>query len=65
MSLTIEPTFSDLNKWTAEVSLVDHWLYSIWGVRPDRSSPMRSSGHVHPSSVAGAGWLNALWGFAV
>lgn len=64
MSLTIEPTISDLNEWTAEVSLIDHWLYSIWGVRPEHSSPTRSR-HVHPSSVAGAGWLNTLWGFSV
>ena len=65
MSLTIEPTISDLNQWTAEVSLVDHWLFSIWGVRPEHSSPTRSSRHAHPSNRAHAGWLNALWGFDV
>ena len=64
MSLTIEPTISDLNEWTAEVSLVDHWLFAMWGVRPGHSSPTRSHG-VHPSSVTTAGWLNSLWGFTV
>jgi hypothetical protein len=63
MSLTIDPTISDLNEWTGDVSLVDHWLYSMWGVGPRHSSPTRSSGRVHPSGVAEADWLTALWGF--
>jgi hypothetical protein len=65
MSLTLDPTITDLDDWAADLSMVDDWLYAMWGVLPGASKPRRSSRHVHPSSVAGAGWLNALWGFAV
>jgi hypothetical protein len=64
MSLTIDPILTDLDEWAADLSMVDDWLYAMWGIVPGASKPRRSSGAVHPSSPATAGWLNALFGFA-
>ena len=66
MSLTIDHTITDCNEWAAEVSMVDDWLFVMFGIVPGASSrPARPWGRVHPSSVAGAAWLNTLYGFAV
>ena len=65
MSLTIDPTSTDLNEWAADLSMVDDWLYTMWGIVPGSSKPARSAARVHPSSVTTAGWLNAMFGFAV
>ena len=66
MSLTIDPTINDLNEWAADQTMVDDWLYVMWGIVPGASSrPSRRFGRVHPSSVTTAGWLNTLFGFAV
>jgi hypothetical protein len=66
MSLTSDPTITDLNEWATDRSMVDDWLYVRWGIVPGASSrPARPWGRVHPSSVATAGWLNTLFGFAV
>jgi hypothetical protein len=64
MSLTIDPILADLDQWASDVSMVDDWLYAMWGVVPGVSSP-RSQCTVHPSTAAAAGWLNAMWGFAI
>ena len=66
MSLTIDPTTNDINEWAADQSMVDDWLYVMWGIAPGTSSrPARRFGRLHPSSVATADWLNTLFGFAV
>ena len=66
MSLTVDPTITDLDEWACDASMVDDWLYVMWGVVPGSSSrPARRFGRVHPSSAATAGWLNTLFGFAV
>jgi phage-related minor tail protein len=65
MTLTIDPTITDLNEWVADLSMVDDWLYTMWGIVPGAGKPARTFGRVHPSSVATAGWLNTLFGFAV
>lgn len=65
MSLTIDPTITDLNEWAADLPMVDEFLFVMWGVVPGASRPTRSPARVHASTVAGAGWLNALYGFAV
>jgi hypothetical protein len=64
MSLTIDPTITDFNEWAADQSMVDDWLFVMFGVVPGVSSrPARPWGRVHHSSVATAGWLNTLFGF--
>ncbi|HKY76345.1 MAG TPA: hypothetical protein VJS45_09405 [Acidimicrobiia bacterium] len=66
MSVTIGHTISGVNELAPGLSMVDDWLYVIWGIVPGTSSqPARPWGRVHPSSVATADWLNALFGFAV
>ena len=66
MSLTIDSTITELSQWGSDEPMVDHWLYVMWGVVPGSSSqPARPWGRVHPSSVATAGWLTTLFGFAV
>ena len=66
MSLTINQTNSDLNEWTTDQSMVDHWLFVMWGIVPGTSSrPARPWGRVHPSSSATSGWLSTLFGFTV
>jgi hypothetical protein len=66
MSLTIDPTITDLNEWAVDESMVDDWLYVMWGIAPGTSSPpARRFGRVHPSGAATAGWLNTLFGFSV
>jgi hypothetical protein len=66
MSLTIDHTITDLNEFASDPSMVDEWLFVMWGVAPGTSSrPGRPWGRVHPSSVATAGWLNTLFGFGV
>ena len=65
MSLTINQTNSDLNEWTTDQSMVDHWLFVMWGIVPGSSSrPARPWGRVHPSSRATAYWISTLFGFA-
>jgi len=66
MSLTIDPTIADINEWAADQSMVDDWLYLMWGILPGASSrSTKRFGRVHASSTATAGWLNTLFGFAV
>lgn len=66
MSLTIDPTINDLDQWATDASMVDDWLFVMWGIVPGTSSlAARPWGRVHPSSAATAGWLNTLFGFAV
>ena len=62
MSLTIDPVITDLDEWAADFSMVDDWLFAMWGIVPGASKPRRSGRF--PSSVTTAGWLNAMWGFA-
>jgi hypothetical protein len=63
-SVTLDPTTFD-DEWTEGegLSSVDDWLRTMWGLRPGVSSPRRSTGPVHPSCAATAGWLQAIWGF--
>ena len=66
MSLTIDPTFTDINEWAADPSMVDDWLYVVYGIVPGTSNrPARPWGRVHPSSTATSGWLNTLFGFGI
>ena len=66
MSLTIDATIADLSEWAADQSMVDDWLYVMWGIVPGASIPSpKRHGCVHPSSAATAGWLNTLFGFSV
>lgn len=66
MSVTIDPTFTDIHEWATDPSMVNDWLYVMWGIVPGASSrPARPWGRLHPSSVATAGWLHALFGVAV
>jgi hypothetical protein len=66
MSLTIDPTTTDLHQWAADQSMVDDWLYVMWGIVPGASSrPARRFGRLHPASTATSGWLSTLFGFAV
>ena len=66
MSVTIDHTITDFNEWAADLSMVDDWLFVMFGIVPGASSPAaRPWGRVHPSSVATAGWLNTLYGFAL
>jgi hypothetical protein len=65
MSLTIAHTTTDLNQWATDQSMVDDWLFVMWGIVPGTSNPKaRPWGRAHPSSAATAGWLNTLFGFA-
>jgi phage-related minor tail protein len=65
MTLTIDPTISDLNEWAADLSMVDDWLYTMWGIVPGAGKAARPFGRVHPSGVATARWLNTMFGFVV
>jgi phage-related minor tail protein len=65
MALTIDTTITDLNEWAADLSMVDDWLYRMWGIVPGASKSTRPFGRVHPSTVATAGWLNTMFGFDV
>ena len=66
MSLTFDQTTTDLNEFAADQSMVDDWLFVMFGIVPGTSSrSARPWGRVHHSSVATAGWLNTLYGFAV
>jgi hypothetical protein len=65
MSLTLDTTLVDVANWDAEVPTVEDWLRTMWGIRAGASSPRSSGLRVHPSCLASAGWLNALWGFSV
>ena len=65
MSLTLDTTLIDVGDWDAEVPTVEDWLCTMWGIGVGTSSPRSSVVRVHPSSLAAAGWLNALWGFSV
>ena len=56
----IDIGFLDVDDWMAE-----EFLYTLWGLRFGSSSPRSSGSPVHPSTVASAGWLHYLWGFAV
>jgi hypothetical protein len=64
MSLTIDPMIDELDEWASERSMVEDWLYALWGIVPGVSSP-RSELTAHPFTAAAAGWLNALWGSAI
>ncbi len=66
MSLTIDPTINDLDQWVTDASMVDDWLFVMWGIVPGTSSrTARPGGRAHPSRAATAGWLNTLFAFAV
>lgn len=66
MSLTIDHPITDFNEWATDPSMVDDWLFVMWGIVPGTSSrPARPWGRVHPSSVATADWLSRLYGFGV
>ena len=62
MSLTLETRPTDIAAWETEVTMVDEWLYRMWGIRAGASSP-RSCMKLDPSSPSGAEWLQALWAF--
>jgi hypothetical protein len=64
MSLTIDPMIDELDEWASDLSMVEDWLYALWGIVAGISSP-RSELTADPSTAATAGWLNALWGFAI
>jgi hypothetical protein len=65
MSLTIDPTTTDFNEWASDQSMVEDWLFVMWGIVPGVSSrPAQPWGRVHPSSVTTSGW-NRLFGFDV
>ena len=66
-SVTFDATTVDDGDWAEVAALpsVDDWLWTMWGLRPGFSSPRRSVGPVHPSCIAQAGWLRALWGLGV
>ena len=61
MSVTLD--LVELHDPPADLTLLNGWL-SLQGVRPGFSSPKSSPRTVHPSCVASAGWLAALWGFS-
>ena len=64
MTLSLDTSLLDIEAWEANLPLAGDWLYALWGLRPGVSSP-RSSGVTVPPGTPGAGWLHALWGFAV
>jgi len=66
-SLTVDTITVDGDVWSELEALpsLDDWLRVICGVRPGVSSPRCTPVAVHPSCIAQAGWLQALWGLAV
>ena len=39
MSLTIDPMIDELDEWASDLSMVEDWLYALWGIVPGVSSP--------------------------
>jgi len=65
MTLTLDTMPIDTGEWDGEASMVDDWLRVLWGIQPGVSSPRPAAVRVHPACLASAGWLTALWGFAL
>ena len=65
MTATVDPMSQDITECDNEVPMISDWLARMWGVRPGVSSPTSSRDRVHPSCLASAGWLTALWGFSI
>ena len=57
MTLTLDTSPIDIAANKTEATMIDDWLYRIWGIRPDISSPRSSGTGIHPSCAASAGWL--------
>jgi hypothetical protein len=70
MSTTIQTTtFDDLELFDNLVEVftagptTEAWLETMWGIRPDHSSPVgQVSSYDHSPEVAA--WLHRLWGLA-
>jgi hypothetical protein len=65
MSLTVDPLAIDLVEWDPEIPRLDDCLRVLWGIQPGVSSPTSARGPVHPSCLASAEWLRALWGYSL
>jgi len=65
MTLSLDTSPLDIDAWEADPPTTGDWLSALWGVRPGVSSPRSCGVAVQPSAAASAGWLHALFGFAV
>jgi hypothetical protein len=64
-TLSLEMNPLDVEAWATDLPKSADWLYPLRGIRPGVRSPRPTRLAVHPSAAASAGWLRALWGFAV